>query len=130
MAAAADSEALAYFVRRDVLGEPAGPVETLWELPEARLLLERQRADGSWKYAGKPEDRPGETAYQLLVIACTRWDIRLRTATFKRGERNAPLGRPGGAQGVCAVVRTAAAGPWRGAVRSILGGRQLVLGLN
>ncbi|NLS75665.1 MAG: hypothetical protein GXY76_00255 [Chloroflexi bacterium] len=45
-------EALAYFVRRDLLGEEVGPVQRLWELPGARRILGRQRPDGSWPGSG------------------------------------------------------------------------------
>jgi hypothetical protein len=41
-------EALQYFVRRDLLGEQAGPVQRLWNLPGAQRILRKQQADGSW----------------------------------------------------------------------------------
>jgi hypothetical protein len=41
-------EALQYFIRRDLLGEPVGPVQCLWELPAAQKILRRQQANGSW----------------------------------------------------------------------------------
>jgi hypothetical protein len=45
--------ALEYFVRRDLLGEESGTVQTLWQLPEAEKILRKQQADGSWKRAGE-----------------------------------------------------------------------------
>jgi hypothetical protein len=48
------NEALRYFVQRDLLGEPAGSVSRLWQLPEARKILIKQQPDGSWiRPAGK-----------------------------------------------------------------------------
>lgn len=44
--------ALLYFVRRDLLGEDAGPLQRLWQLPEALKILEKQLPDGSWPRAG------------------------------------------------------------------------------
>jgi hypothetical protein len=35
------------------LGEPAGPVQRLWELPEAQKMLRKQQANGSWPRPGK-----------------------------------------------------------------------------
>jgi hypothetical protein len=45
-------EALQYFVRRDLLAEPVGPVQRLWNLPEAQRILRKQQADGSWPRPG------------------------------------------------------------------------------
>jgi hypothetical protein len=41
-------QALAYFARRDLLGENPGPVEQLWGLPAAQKILRKQLPDGSW----------------------------------------------------------------------------------
>jgi hypothetical protein len=41
-------EALQYFVRRDLLGEEAGPIGRLWQLPQAHKILKQQLPDGSW----------------------------------------------------------------------------------
>lgn len=57
-----DDPALAYFVRRDLLAEAVAPIETLWKLPEAARLVQKQQADGAWRY---PDPRPG-TNYSLL----------------------------------------------------------------
>jgi hypothetical protein len=43
-------DALTYFVRRDLLGEPVDPIETLWGLPEVDRLTTKQGPDGGWKY--------------------------------------------------------------------------------
>jgi hypothetical protein len=60
---ASGNEALRYFARRDLLGEAAGPVNPIWELPEARKILKKQLPDGSFAFpAGKNRfpaiDRP------------------------------------------------------------------------
>jgi hypothetical protein len=44
---------IATFARRDLLDEAVGPIELLWDLPAARRILRKQRADGSWKYPGQ-----------------------------------------------------------------------------
>ncbi len=63
---ASGDAALAYFVRRDLLGENPGPVAASWELPEPQRLLRKQQADGSWRYpGGNPESTPGSN-YAVL----------------------------------------------------------------
>ncbi len=59
-----EDAALRYFVRRDLLGEEAGPVQSLWELPAAARIVKRQRPDGAWRYPGK-DSTPRED-YALL----------------------------------------------------------------
>jgi len=61
-----DDRALHYFVRRDLLGEAAGPLELLWTLPAAQKTLARQQADGSWRYPGQNRQLFPETNYDLL----------------------------------------------------------------
>jgi len=58
--------ALTYFVRRDLLEENVGPSEVLWGLPEARRLVSKQQADGSWRYPGKSYDPITNANYDLL----------------------------------------------------------------
>jgi hypothetical protein len=55
----AGDEALAYFVRRDLLGEDVGPISHLWRLPGARKILKKQGPDGAW-------DRSGEKKHQAI----------------------------------------------------------------
>jgi hypothetical protein len=59
---ASGSDAIAFFARRDLLGEGAGTVEALWELPEAQRILRKQRDDGSWIYGNKKS----KTQYPLV----------------------------------------------------------------
>jgi hypothetical protein len=58
-------QALSYFTRRDLLGDQVGPIQTLWDLPEAARLIRLQLADGSWKYPGKVNNPEWEN-YSLL----------------------------------------------------------------
>lgn len=61
-----DDPALAYLARRDLLAESVPSIETLWGLPEAMRLVEKQQPDGSWRYPGKPYDPASNTNYALL----------------------------------------------------------------
>jgi hypothetical protein len=63
---ASGDHALTYFVRRDLLDEEVGPVELLWNLPQALNLLRKQQADGSWRYPGQNRRLHPETNYDLL----------------------------------------------------------------
>ena len=48
----AKNKAIECFTRKDILDEKVEPIETLWELPEGKKILNRQQEDGSWKYPG------------------------------------------------------------------------------
>jgi hypothetical protein len=63
---AGGDEALIFFVRRDLLDEDPGPVDALWELPEAARILRKQRADGAWRYQGQGAKRFPYANYDLL----------------------------------------------------------------
>ena len=58
--------ALTYFVQRDLLEEAVGPVEALWDLPEANRLVGKQQADGSWRYPGQSNPPASNANYELL----------------------------------------------------------------
>jgi hypothetical protein len=58
--------ALLYQVQRDLLEKDPGPVEKLWELPAAKILLNRQKPDGSWAYPKKFSDLRDRKGYDLL----------------------------------------------------------------
>lgn len=61
-----DDAALAYWVRRDLVQDLNAPVETLWELPQAKGLVQKQRSDGGWPYPGKSSSPRTGTDYDLL----------------------------------------------------------------
>jgi hypothetical protein len=61
-----DDPALRFFVRRDLLDEPAGPVQVLWQAPAAARLVQKQQAGGSWRYSGKSYNPETGTRYDLL----------------------------------------------------------------
>jgi len=64
--ASSSNAAISLFARRDLLDRDTGPVSRLWELPEARRIVARQRADGSWRYpGGKDHVRSRENYDQL-----------------------------------------------------------------
>jgi len=51
--ASSENKALLYFVRRDLLGEKVGSVDSLWRLSEAQRILKKQQANGSWTRSGE-----------------------------------------------------------------------------
>lgn len=63
---ASSNEALQYFVRRDLLGEEVGPVQTLWKLPQVVKILRKQQEDGSWKYSGGKLELRSQVNYNQL----------------------------------------------------------------
>jgi len=48
--------AIDFFTRRDLLEEETGSIETLWELPEVKKILNRQQEDGYWIYPGRGKE--------------------------------------------------------------------------
>lgn len=60
------NDALRYFVRRDLLEENVGPLDTLWGLPEVLKLIKRQRKNGSWKYHGGKKHIRSRANYDQL----------------------------------------------------------------
>ncbi len=59
-------KALEYFVKRDLLDENVEPIDQVWQLAEARRIVKKQQADGSWKYPGKKTVVYPEHHYSLL----------------------------------------------------------------
>ena len=60
------SEAIRFFVRRDLLGQSNEDIRSLWNLKEPQRRIHKQREDGSWKYPGsRPGDTFGEDYEQL-----------------------------------------------------------------
>jgi hypothetical protein len=45
------SAALRFFTRRDLLGDPVGSIEQLWDSPDVDRLVRTQLASGAWRYA-------------------------------------------------------------------------------
>jgi len=45
--------AINYFTRRDLLKEPAEPIDVIWESPGVQKLHKKQQPDGSWDKSGK-----------------------------------------------------------------------------
>jgi hypothetical protein len=50
------NEAISYFVERDLLDRDVDPIATVWDLPEVKKIVRKQRADGSWKPAASKGD--------------------------------------------------------------------------
>lgn len=49
------NEAITVFTERDLL-DNAVSIEDLWQLPESRRILRKQKPDGSWLYPGGNKD--------------------------------------------------------------------------
>ena len=62
----AQNPALLYFVERDLLNYKVVPIETLWELPEPKKIISKQKENGSWKYPGNTSSNVIGTNYELL----------------------------------------------------------------
>jgi hypothetical protein len=46
------SASMLYFIRRDLLDEPVGLIDELWDSPTVGQILHKQQPDGSWRYPG------------------------------------------------------------------------------
>jgi hypothetical protein len=60
-----EDQALSYFTNCDLLGDPVGPIQTLWDLPDVARLVRLQQPDGSWKYPGKVSNPEWENYFLL-----------------------------------------------------------------
>jgi hypothetical protein len=63
--------AICTLVKRDILGEDLDAC-VLWDLPEARRLLDRQQANGSWRYSAT---RPPPLNYDLYQTLTTLGEL-------------------------------------------------------
>jgi len=69
----AKGEALRYFCQRDLVGEDAGPLERLWELPEVKRTTATQLPSGAWRYpGGRPQIRSQRDYDQLETFRVLR----------------------------------------------------------
>ncbi len=57
---------VSYFAKRDLLEEHVEPINTLWQLPEALKIIDKQNSDGSWKYHGGKIDVRSQRNYNQL----------------------------------------------------------------
>lgn len=64
--ASSSNAAISHFSRRELLEVEAGPVSALWDLPEPRRIVARQRGDGSWRYPGGKERVRSRENYDQL----------------------------------------------------------------
>jgi hypothetical protein len=63
---AAENRAIAYFTRRELLGDKKEPINTVWELPQPQKIVHKQQADGSWTRAGKNKEIYPPNHYALV----------------------------------------------------------------
>jgi len=61
-----DNEAIVFHVRRDLLGDKVGPVRRLWDLPDVRRRLRKQKPGGFFEYPGNRPHVYPEHHYPLL----------------------------------------------------------------
>ena len=59
------SEAITLFTQRDLLDNTVS-IEDLWQLPEAKRIVRRQKPDGSWIYPGGNKDIRARENYNQL----------------------------------------------------------------
>lgn len=55
-----------FFTGRDLLEQPPGSIQTLWDLPDAQRILRQQQKDGSWKYPGVHANVRSQEDYNQL----------------------------------------------------------------
>ena len=78
---AAGHPALRYMVRRDLLGEQPGPAAVLWQSPDVRRAVARQRPDGGWTYPGgnpqvrSPADYDQLETYRQLGVLVRKFGL-------------------------------------------------------
>ncbi|KYC48598.1 MAG: Prenyltransferase and squalene oxidase repeat protein [Candidatus Methanofastidiosum methylothiophilum] len=61
-----DDKAINYFICRDILDEDPGIIESLWESPKVKSILDKQQENGSWKYSGGKEEIRSQMNYNQL----------------------------------------------------------------
>lgn len=77
------NEAVAWFARRDLLGEPVASLNYVWELPPVLKLLKKQLPDGSWPPAGKKKPVYPDYHYHL-VETFRRFRLLVKQYGFNR----------------------------------------------
>jgi len=64
--ASSGNPAIRYWTRRQLIGERAGRVQSLWGSNPARRILRAQRSDGSWAYSSPRLELRSAAQYDLL----------------------------------------------------------------
>jgi hypothetical protein len=60
------SESILYFTKRDLLKEESKPLNTLWNLPSAIKILDKQQEEGYWRYPAWKKKLNEPENYNLL----------------------------------------------------------------
>ena len=60
------NEAILYFTKRDLLEEEVEPLETLWKLPPAIKIINKQQEEGYWRYSAWKTKLDEPENYNLL----------------------------------------------------------------
>ncbi|MBU1118884.1 hypothetical protein KKH43_03315 [Patescibacteria group bacterium] len=60
------NDAVLFFVKRDVLGEKRKSVKALYDLPDPKKILRRQKRNGRWKYPAAKKDIRTQHNYDFL----------------------------------------------------------------
>jgi len=60
------NEAILYFTKRDLLEEEVKPIETLWILPSAIKIINKQQEEGYWRYSAWKTKLNEPENYNLL----------------------------------------------------------------
>lgn len=63
---ASGNSAIVYSVKADLLSEPAGSVEKVWNLPIAQRILKKQKPGGYWQSASRLREKYPAVNYDLV----------------------------------------------------------------
>lgn len=61
-----NNEAIEYFVRRHLLEEKVRPIDYIWELPEVKKIIKKQRSDGAWESPNRNKYKYPDVNYSLI----------------------------------------------------------------
>lgn len=91
--ASSDNAAIVYFARRELLGWPSEDASRLWDLPQARRIVARQRENGAWRYPGgsrrlrSQDDYDQIETFRQLAILVEKYAFSREHPSIDKGAR-------------------------------------------